>query len=176
MKPGKRNCGRRRRSVWRGGCRQRAVSFSFPVSVAPAPEIWPPSLPSPPPPPPFSLPGVLSVCDNPPEAPSVSPPPPFFLTPPALSCLTYFTCPSHFPCSHSVSFRYSLRRRRSAEHQHPSDTSAPPRTHSLVRGCRRQPCRCLSIKCHRCQSPLSHYTWLVNVARHQILSLDFGIC
>lgn len=65
----------------------------------------------------FSLPGVLSVCDNPPEALSVPPHPhPFFLTPPALSCLTYFTCPSHFPCSHSVSFRYSLRRRRSAEH------------------------------------------------------------
>lgn len=84
--------------------------FPFCVSVTHGPEIWPPSLP---PPPPSVCVFLVGVCDNRSLLPQPNPLKrrlsfSLFLTPPELSCLTYFTCPSHFPCAHSVSFRYPL--------------------------------------------------------------------
>lgn len=147
--------------------------FSFHVSVTHGPEIWPPSFPA-------SLPQsarVLSVCDTPaPAAPTCSSVclffPSFFN--PSCAVLSHlFPLPFSFPLH---SFCLFLLSSRLVTH---GWTPAPiwhlfSPSHSLVCGCRRQPCHCLSTKCHRCQSLLSCYTSLVHVAHHQKLFLDFG--
>lgn len=62
--------------------------------------------------------GPTSASTQPPIAPSV------FL-PLCAVCLTFFTCLSHFPCTHSVSFRYLLCC-HTLLHRHPSNTLSPP--------------------------------------------------
>lgn len=93
----------------------------FSVSVTHGWEIWVPSLQVV-----TQFVCVLSVWDNPLKL-HLS----FFFYPFCTVCLTHFTCPSHFPCTHSVSFRYLLSR-HTRLHKPPSDTLSPPYTQSFV--------------------------------------------
>lgn len=165
MKLGRRNCERRRQSAWRGGCHQPAVSFLFLSLSLTVQRFWPPSLLLP----------LLQSCRcviNPYLLPRPNPLklglsfPPFFN--PSWAVLSHlFHLPFSFPLH---SFCLSLL---SSQRVTLGWTLTPiwhlfSPSHSLVCGCRRQPCHCLSINCHRCQSLLS-YLLMLHATRFYLL-------